>query len=411
VYYNNAVQSLATTIYVSHLTDDNIDIEVFFVNLSQLNEVYIQQKTLSENFIRYNITGLPTITTGSNVSIPVSSTSFGGTGQTSFGVNEPIVLSFFTNTIETDTRITALETKTQNQSAVLNTTTLNGDLNMSGNKITVLGEPTLSTDAATKAYVDDVVADVGTVSLKWGTFMISFYLVTSTPTLITTSAYMPITGLSSIGGSSALVTQEVTPTLSKIFKILNNTSTVADGQKSGYICTTLFPKIYPKIGFIYNVAFGIGDTNITTAAVTQMLFGIGISTTVPLFSSTLGPNTTPSIMGIGHDVGDTVLSWYYRGTGGGQKIATTFVTTTPSAYWFNLNIYNPMNSNSVFFTLTDDISGLTSTQTFTFSDVSTPDSIIQTSLLFPVHTRAMGVLGGTTGAAKTFFSRFKLSLK
>jgi hypothetical protein len=123
VYYNNAVQSLATTIYVSHLTDDNIDIEVFFANLSQLNEVYIQQKTLSENFIKYNITGPPTITPGSNVSIPVSSASFSGTGQTSFGVNEPIVLSFFTNTIETDTRITSLETKTQNQSAVLNTTT------------------------------------------------------------------------------------------------------------------------------------------------------------------------------------------------------------------------------------------------------------------------------------------------
>ena len=67
----------------------------------------------SENFIKYNITGTPTIVTGSYVSIPVAVISYGGTGETYFGNLEPILVSFFTNTIETDARITTLETKTR----------------------------------------------------------------------------------------------------------------------------------------------------------------------------------------------------------------------------------------------------------------------------------------------------------
>ena len=37
VYYNNSVQKDATIIYISHLTEDNIDLEIFFQNLSTLN--------------------------------------------------------------------------------------------------------------------------------------------------------------------------------------------------------------------------------------------------------------------------------------------------------------------------------------------------------------------------------------
>ena len=81
VYYNNNTQKFATILYISHTTDDNIDIEVFFSILSTLNDVYIQQKTLSENFVKYDITGPPTVTGGSHIAIPVSCTSFSGTGE------------------------------------------------------------------------------------------------------------------------------------------------------------------------------------------------------------------------------------------------------------------------------------------------------------------------------------------
>ena len=96
---------------------------------------------------------------------------------------------------------------------------------------------------------------------------------------------------------------------------------------------------------------------------------------------------------------------------GDKKIATSFFAQTPSIYWLNLNIYNPMNSINVFLTLTDEISGLTSTQAFTFSAGSPTRAILQSSQLWPLQVRAMAVSGGTTNSARTFFSRFQLSIK
>ena len=460
--------------------------------MSSLNDLYVQDRNSSINFIKYNITGTPTIFINSYVSIPVTSSSFGGTGETSFGPNHPALISFFTNTLEVDTRISTLETKTINQTAVAGTTDFNGivnfnagfsnqrlkirygtninaidsltaagfatldlnatrvqvngdlattsnvqlqgtgsvqiqndgscqiqptgtlslkaftctgDISMSNTKITNLATPTLATDAATKDYADTTFLK----AFSWGTSTISF---TSAAALFTTSGYMPTTGLAAIGSAAAPLAQSSsTNTLAKIYRVVNNTSSIADGQRCGYVGTATFPVLFPRIGFNYNVSFGIGDANTATTAVTQMLFGLSTSTTTPLFSSILGPNTIPTIMGIGHDVGDTFLSWYMRGTAGGQKIVTPFAASTPSAYWFNLNIYNPMNSLSVFLTLTDEISGLTSTQTFLFSNGSPTAAIFQSATLWPLHVRAMGVLGGITNSARCWFSRFQLSIK
>ena len=168
VYYNNTVQKDATVVYINHKTDDNIDIEVFFSNLSTLNEVYIQQKTLSENFIKYNITATPTIVTGSHISIPITYTSFGGTGETSFGVNEPVLVSFFTNSIETDQRLTALETKTQNQTATFQQTTLEGITRINGTLVPIVGNvwdlgESLLNWATVHTYA--LKSDIGAVSL------------------------------------------------------------------------------------------------------------------------------------------------------------------------------------------------------------------------------------------------------
>ena len=452
VRYNNVQQSLATVVYINHLTSDNIDVEIFFNQLSSLNELYVQDRNSSINFIKYNITGTPTIFVNSYVSIPVTVSSFGGTGETSFGANHPSLISFFTNTLEVDTRLSTLETKTQNQAAVAGTTEFDGlvnfigdvktnsnvqfegpgsvqiqntgscqiqptgvltlkgfnctgEISLSNTKITSLATPTANADAATKEYADTAAL----TSFRWGTFTISF---NSTATLNTTSGYMPTTGLAAIGAAAVALAQSgATTTLARIYKVVSNTSSVADGQRSGYIGTATFPVLYPRIGFNYNISFGMGDTNTTTTAVTQMLFGMQASITAPVWSSTSGPSSGSTMMGIGHDVGDTFLSWYMRGTAGGQKIATSFVASTPSAYWLNLNIYNPMNSTNVFLTLTDEISGLTSTQTFIFSSGSPTFAIFQSATLWPLHIRAMAVLGGITNSARCWFSRFQLSLK
>ena len=216
VRYNNAQQSLATIVYISHLTSDTIDVEVFFNQISQLNDLYIQDKNNSGNFIKYNITGSPTIVVNSYISIPVVQSSFGGTGEISFGANHPTLISFFTNTIETDTRITTLETKTQNQTAISGETTFTGDitgvsritsttleiisthgssismtdenflvldatkiqlvgtdgisisgaLNMNSNAITNLSTPVVPADGANKSYVDNFVLDTTLPSLR-----------------------------------------------------------------------------------------------------------------------------------------------------------------------------------------------------------------------------------------------------
>jgi len=123
ITYNNAVQDNATTIYISHSTRDGVDIDVFFNQITPITEVYIQDQNLSENFIQYNITSQPTPVPYQQVAINVQKRSSGGTGQSNFPDGRNIMLSFFTNGPEVDSRLTTLETKTANQTVVGGVTT------------------------------------------------------------------------------------------------------------------------------------------------------------------------------------------------------------------------------------------------------------------------------------------------
>jgi hypothetical protein len=124
--YNNSVQANATIVYISHLTQDVIDVEVFFKQVNQLSDLYIQDKEDSTNWIKYNITALPTLNIGSYLEVPVSMASYGGTGNTSFGSNHRLLVAFFSNLTEIDQRLSTLETKTTNQTAVAGNTTMSG---------------------------------------------------------------------------------------------------------------------------------------------------------------------------------------------------------------------------------------------------------------------------------------------
>lgn len=126
VIINNASNPLATIVYISHLTRDNIDVEVFWQFVNQLTDLYIQDQNTSDNFVRYNITGVPTPFTGDKLQVPVSYLTSGGTGNTAFAPGHNIMISFFTNTLETDQRLTALETKTTNQTFSTGTTSWTG---------------------------------------------------------------------------------------------------------------------------------------------------------------------------------------------------------------------------------------------------------------------------------------------
>jgi hypothetical protein len=126
VIINSLANTTATIVYISHVTRDNIDVEVFWKFVNTLTELYLQDQNLSSNYIQYNIIAAPTITVGNKIAIPVSVVNSSGTGSTSFGLGHNILVSYFTNNLEVDTRLSALETKTQSQTATSLRTTFTG---------------------------------------------------------------------------------------------------------------------------------------------------------------------------------------------------------------------------------------------------------------------------------------------
>jgi hypothetical protein len=97
ILWNNATQISATSINVSHLTDDNIDIDIFLALLSQTEVITIQDQTASANFQKWTISGTPTNTNpGTSTSywtLPVTLISSGGTGTTGFPNNQLLLLA------------------------------------------------------------------------------------------------------------------------------------------------------------------------------------------------------------------------------------------------------------------------------------------------------------------------------
>ena len=123
IRFNQAPQPSATQLYISHRTRDGIDIEdPFLSSISTLSIIYIQDQDVSENYIRFNVNSAPVIVVGSYVTLNVTYLDSGGTGDTNFGAGMNIFMSVFTNDIEIDTRLSVLESKTQNQSATASET-------------------------------------------------------------------------------------------------------------------------------------------------------------------------------------------------------------------------------------------------------------------------------------------------
>ena len=130
IKYNSAVSQDATTIlYISHLTRDGIDIDVFLAQINITSVIYLQDQNNSTNYIYYDVTGATTIIPNNYVSVPVLKATSAGTGSTSFGSGHNIIMSIFTNSVEVNNRLTTLETKTQNIDA---STTVAGTTNFTG---------------------------------------------------------------------------------------------------------------------------------------------------------------------------------------------------------------------------------------------------------------------------------------
>ena len=125
---NNLNNQLVTELYISQLTSDNIDIDVFLLQITTLSIIYMQDRNNSANNVRFNVTGSISVVPNVYVSVPVVYSSAQGSGVVDFGAI-PIFMSIFDNSAIADARISALETKTQNLSASTDTNTLTHSTN------------------------------------------------------------------------------------------------------------------------------------------------------------------------------------------------------------------------------------------------------------------------------------------
>jgi len=97
ILWDNATQISSTSINVSHLTDNNIDIDVFLSLLEATETILIQDQNVSSDYQKFLITGTPTVTNpGTSTAywtIPVSLISSSGTGTTNFANNASLFLA------------------------------------------------------------------------------------------------------------------------------------------------------------------------------------------------------------------------------------------------------------------------------------------------------------------------------
>jgi hypothetical protein len=72
IIWNNGTQINSTQLYVSHLTRDGIDIDVFLALIKNGDSLVIQDENNSNNYQKWTVNGTPTIISNNYVSIPVS---------------------------------------------------------------------------------------------------------------------------------------------------------------------------------------------------------------------------------------------------------------------------------------------------------------------------------------------------
>lgn len=90
--WNNATQTSATYINVSHLDNDGYDIDLFLAVVDAGDSLFIQDASNSANYQKWLVTGAPTVNVNSYVEYPVSLQDSGGTGTTGFSNDQSVIL-------------------------------------------------------------------------------------------------------------------------------------------------------------------------------------------------------------------------------------------------------------------------------------------------------------------------------
>lgn len=89
--YNNATQTSATQINISHIDKDGYDIDIFLNLLKTGDTIIVQSAASSDDFQKWSISSTPTPQTG-YVQFPVSIVSSGGVGTTGFSNNQDVII-------------------------------------------------------------------------------------------------------------------------------------------------------------------------------------------------------------------------------------------------------------------------------------------------------------------------------
>jgi len=90
IRWNNATQSNATILYVSHINSDGTDVEVFLSLIQSGSKIILQDAGNSANYQNWTVNGNITVVPNSYVSIPISNYS----GTYSFPNNHNMILAF-----------------------------------------------------------------------------------------------------------------------------------------------------------------------------------------------------------------------------------------------------------------------------------------------------------------------------
>ena len=90
--WNNATQTSATQLNISHINSDGVDVDIFLSLIKTGDVIIVQDKVLSDNFQKWTVSATPTMQTG-YIEVPVTLTSSGGTGTTNFANNLALIVA------------------------------------------------------------------------------------------------------------------------------------------------------------------------------------------------------------------------------------------------------------------------------------------------------------------------------
>ena len=122
--------------------------------------------------------------------------------------------------------------------------------------------------------------------------------------------------------------------------------------------------LYIGMGLNIKISFGVADSNNAPSSPAGMFVGL-VSQNGIYRSTSVLPNNLLSCIGIGHNFNESLISIYHKGSVNGTTTATQWNTLTPDTRWFHSSLTNQFNSNDVLLTLTETVSNVSESRTFT----------------------------------------------